>query len=226
MLLKKLGKYATVLGAIALATKLYKGAVETGVTASEKFEAAMDGAKGAVEGFFATLRTGDFTHLIGNMIEAGKAAKRLSEEMQDYERVRKAESVSDIDVNARKAELMVAMRSESKTFEERIQAYHEYVKAVKDDVGQELAVEEAHLKKLTDIAGKRAELNKQRFTERFGTVTPERAEAMIRLPETNLEDIKKFEEEWVKMRNILNENINPDENNVNAYVKEARERLK
>lgn len=192
------GALAVAGAAIATFTKVMNYSRDS----ANNFKAIISGAKGALDGFFFSIKAGDMGNLVSNMANGAKTAKEFTEEIQRYQKVKESDQVNDQMLATRLDVYLAAARDQRKTLVERQEAYHNYVKAQRDDAEADVANAQANLDKLVEIANKRKDLQADWIKGSFGELTRKQTLLAVTLPDTNQDLIDKFKEQFKVLQDI------------------------
>jgi hypothetical protein len=202
-LISTYGKGMIAFAALSAVIGVFNGVMSSTTDLSNRFKATMAGAKGSLDGFFFTIRNGDWSNLISNMASAAKNAKEFTEETQRYNKVRESEEVNNITQNAQLVVYMAEARAEKNALEERQQYYAKYVAAVEGNAEQEVANAQINLDALITIANKRKDVQKDWIKENFGEITRKQSILSITLPENYQSVIDKFQKKYRELQDLM-----------------------
>jgi|WetSurMetagenome_2_1015567.scaffolds.fasta_scaffold00003_153 hypothetical protein len=145
------------LGWLSVGVTLFKGIINSSSSATAQFKSFIDGAKGAVEELFSSVRAGEVTigDLASNMVKGAKAAKEFSDNTYSYTRAMKAAEVIIANEQDLYNELEKIYRNSSLSPEKREQAINDYIAKKKEEAATLLKIEEKyHNDLLTKIKSK------------------------------------------------------------------------
>lgn len=163
----------------------FKAYMQSSSASADKMRGAMDGVKGSVQAFFETIRNGDFSNLIDNLVKGYKAAKQFSDAMDEYQRAMQGSQVVTAQASKELNEFEAIFRNTAKPYEARQRAMNNYITKRKELADEELRIER-------NLAADMASL--VRSKSGLQTISDEQIETFATIYYKNAEVVKKMEE--------------------------------
>lgn len=104
-LVKGAAKFLPAIGAAAAAQQVFQGTINTTNAAGDAWAVTQAGMKGALEGFYRTLGTGDWSNFLHNIITASDAAKELAKQLDELFEKNISKDLLNIDLDVELAQL-------------------------------------------------------------------------------------------------------------------------
>lgn len=104
-LVKGAAKFLPAIGAAAAAQQVFQGTINTTNAAGDAWAVTQAGMKGALEGFYRTLGTGDWSNFLHNIITASDAAKELAKQLDELFEKNISKDLLNIDLDVEIAQL-------------------------------------------------------------------------------------------------------------------------
>ena len=111
-LIKGASKFLPAVGAATVAQQVFQGTINTTQTAGDSWAVTTATMQGALEGFYRTIGTGDWSNFLDNILESARAAKELTEDLDElgehYISAKLKNAEIDIDIAKLNKELRIA----------------------------------------------------------------------------------------------------------------------